>query len=162
MHAARGERLCVIAALVFLSLACGSPRASSGESPSISPTATTAPSSSAAPTASPTPTLQPNPTAGPGIYTSLGYGYRVELPSGWRRSACQSTKDPSEIPGVETFTNATIEAESGTDTGPANDVVLVRIEDNAGGQTALGWLESGKMGFGGGSSPPMAPLSRTS
>jgi hypothetical protein len=48
---------------------------------------------------------------------------------------------------VETFTNATVEAESGTDTGPAQDVVLVRIEDNAGGQTALGWLESGKMGF---------------
>jgi hypothetical protein len=84
---------------------------------------------------------------GPGIYTSLAYAYRLELPAGWRRSACQSTRDPLQPPGVETFTNASVEAESGTDTGPAQDVVLVRIDDNAGGQTALGWLESGKMGF---------------
>jgi hypothetical protein len=85
------------------------------------------------------------------MYTSLGYGYRVELPTGWRRSACQSTMELGEVPGIEAFTNATIDEESGTDTGPANDVVIVRIEDNAGGQTALNWLESGKMGFSVGS-----------
>jgi hypothetical protein len=99
------------------------------------------------PAATPSPTLKPNPTAGPGVYTSIAFAYRVELPAGWRRSACQSTTDPSQPPSIETFTNATVEAESGTDTGPAQDVVLVRIEDNPGGQTALGWLESGKMGF---------------
>lgn len=137
----------LFALLMVLTLACGSPGALSGGSASESPVATTAPSNSLAPTPSPTPTLKPNPTAAPGMYTSLGYGYRVEMPSGWRRSACQSTKDPTEIPGIETFTNATVEAETGTDTGPANDVVIMRIEDNPGGGTALAWLESGKMGF---------------
>ena len=44
-----------------------------------------------------------------------------------------------------------MQAETGTDIGPAQDVVVVQIEDNAGGQTALGWLESGKMGFSTGS-----------
>ena len=144
-------RAMVLALLTALSVACGSAPASSGQaSTSASPTTTTAPSSSVAPTPSPTPTRKPNPTAAPGIYTSLGYAYRVELPPGWRRSACQSTMDSGEIPGIETFTNASVEAESGTDTGPANDVVIMRIEGNAGGQTALNWLESGKMGFGGG------------
>jgi len=104
----------------------------------------TIPASTATP--SPVPTLKPNPTAGPGIYTSLAYAYRVELPAGWRRSACQSTRDPSQPPGVETFTNATVEAETGTDIGPAQDVVLVRVEDNAAGQSALNWLGSGQMG----------------
>jgi hypothetical protein len=95
--------------------------------------------------------LKPNPTAGPGLYTSLAYAYRVELPAGWRRSPCQSTRDPSQPPAIETFTNASVEAESGTDTGPAQDVVLVRVEDNPGGQSAFNWLESGKMGFSMGS-----------
>lgn len=47
---------------------------------------------------------------------------------------------------METFTNATVEAETGTDTGPANDVVLVRVEPNPTGMTALAWLEAGHMG----------------
>ena len=144
------RRMVITTLLIVLAVACGSTGASSGERASESPIATAAPSPSLSPTPSPTPTRKPNPTAAPGIYTSLGYGYSVEIPSGWRRSACQSTNDPTEIPGIETFTNATVEAETGTDTGPANDVVNIRIEDNAGGQTALGWLESGRMGFGGG------------
>src|SRR5258705_8838951 len=130
---------------MLIATACGS----RADAPSASASAIASPAVTPAPasTASPSPTLRPNPTAGPGIYTSLAYGYRVDLPAGWRRSAYQSTRDPSQPPAIETFTNATVEAESGTDTGPAQDVVLVRIEDNAGGQTALGWLESGKMGF---------------
>ncbi|HUQ42650.1 MAG TPA: hypothetical protein VM052_09125, partial [Candidatus Limnocylindrales bacterium] len=32
--------------------------------------------------------------------------------------------------------------------GPTQDVVVIRVEDNPTGQTALAWLESGKMGFG--------------
>ena len=144
-----------LVALALLSVACGSRAETPGtaltSSPSATATATPAATASAAPTPSLAATLKPNPTAGPGVYTSLAYAYRVELPSGWRRSECQSTRDPSQPPGVETFTNATVEAESGTDTGPAQDVMLVRVEENAGGQTALGWLESGKMGFSMGS-----------
>jgi len=48
---------------------------------------------------------------------------------------------------VETFTSASVDEESGTDTGPANDVVVLRVESSATGMTALQWLESGKMGF---------------
>jgi hypothetical protein len=47
---------------------------------------------------------------------------------------------------VDTFTNASVEEESGGDTGPAQDVVVVRTEINRGGLTPLAWLESGKMG----------------
>ncbi len=145
-------------ALVILASACGSRAETPGQggaaSPSLQPStaaaATTSPAPST-PTPSPSPTSKPNPTAGPGIYTSLAYAYRVELPAGWRRSACQSTREPSRPPGAETFTNASAAEESGTDTGPAQDVVNVRVEDNAGGQSALGWLESGKMGFSMGS-----------
>ena len=143
-----------LGALAIVLTACGSrtdapgPSASASASPSavaVSPSPTPSPAPSV--TASP----RPNPTAGPGTYISLAYGYRVDLPAGWRRSACQSTRLPSQPPGVETFTSASVDAETGTDTGPAHDVVVVRVEDNAGGQTALGWLESGKMGFSMGS-----------
>ena len=144
-----------LVALALLSMACGSRAEAPGTAltsgPTATATATAAATASATPTRSLAATLKPNPTAGPGIYTSLAYAYRVELPAGWRRSACQSTSAPSQTPGVETFTNATVEAEAGTDTGPAQDVVLMRVEENAGGQTALGWLESGKMGFSMGS-----------
>ena len=148
-------RVAILACVcVLLASGCGS-RAetpgSAGTSPPTAATATAAATASPASTPTAAATSKPNPTAGPGVYTSLAYAYRVELPAGWRRSACQSTRDPSQPPGVETFTNATVEAEAGTDTGPAQDVVLMRVEDNAGGQTALGWLESGKMGFSMGS-----------
>jgi hypothetical protein len=142
---------------VILAVACGStaeaPGAGARATGSATAAATASPiaTASAAPTPSPTATTKPNPTAGPATYTSLAYGYRIDLPTGWRRSACQSTRAPAQPPGIETFTNATVEAEAGTDTGPAHDVVLVRIEDNSGGETALGWLESGKMGFSMGS-----------
>lgn len=136
-------------------VACGSRAETSGTAASASLSTKASATATATPTATPSPitvaTAKPNPTAGPGIYTSLAYAYRVALPAGWRRSACQSTRDPSQPPAVETFTNATVEAEAGTDTGPAQDVVLMRVEENAGGQTALGWLESGKMGFSMGS-----------
>jgi hypothetical protein len=146
-------RLCLVVLVVF-AFACGSraetPALGGTASPSSASTTAAAIASPAA-TPSPTATPRPNPTAGPGIYTSLAYAYRIELPAGWRRSACQSARDPSQPPAIETFTNATVEAESGTDTGPGQDVVLVRVEENAGGQSALNWLESGKMGFSMGS-----------
>ena len=138
-------------ALLLFAMACGSraENPDAGAKATASATAVSASPIATASTATPSlaPTLKPNPTAGPGIYTSLAYAYRVELPAGCRRSACQSTREPLQPPGVETFTNATVEAETGTDTGPAQDVVLVRVEDNAAGQSALNWLESGKMGF---------------
>lgn len=135
--------------LTVLTLGCGS-LANAPAAPPSAVTPTPAPrASTALPT--PTPTPGPNPTAGPGVYASLAYAYRVELPGGWRRSACQSTRDPTQPPGVETFTNASVEAETGTDIGPANDVVTIRIEDDPTGQTALAWLQSGKMGFSTGS-----------
>jgi hypothetical protein len=133
---------------VLLAIACGPRAAAPGASPSEITTATaTATASAATPAASPSPTLRPNPTAGPATYTSLALAYRVELPQGWRRSACQSTKDPVGDTAVETFTTASVDDEAGTDTGPNNDVVLVRVEAAPAGQTALQWLESGKMGF---------------
>ena len=139
----------LLAVVVFL-IACGSRAETSAVAPSTSPTNSAAATASATQDRSPVPsatqTPRPNPTAGPGIYTSIPYAYRLEVPAGWRRSACQSTRDPKAPPGVDTFTNASVEAETGTDTGPAHDVVLVRIEDNAGGESAIGWLESGKMG----------------
>lgn len=148
-------------ALIILAVACGSRAESpdagvkatgSAAATTATPAATAAAGTASAGTASagtasPVPTPKPNPTAGPAIYTSLAYAYRVVLPAGWRRSACQSTRDPSQPPGVETFTNATVEAETGTDIGAAQDVVLVRVEDNAAGQSALNWLESGQMGL---------------
>lgn len=143
--------LALLAALAVAVGACGSradapgPSESAGASPSA---AVPSPSPSPSPPPSPTATPRPNPTAGPGIYTSLAYGFRVDIPSGWRRSACQSTRLPSQPPGVETFTNATVEAETGTDTGPANDVVVVRVEPNPTGMTALAWLEAGHIGIG--------------
>jgi len=139
--------------LIALAAACGarveSPDTGAKATASATGVIASATATATAPAATPSPTAtrKPNPTAGPGIYASLAYAYRLELPAGWRRSACQSTRDPGGPPGVETFTNATVEAEAGTDVGPAQDVVVVQIEDNAAGQSALNWLESGKMGF---------------
>jgi len=138
---------------MILAVACGSlgtPPVASPAGPVPTPTPTVAASSptpSPSLTASPTPTPRPNPTAGPATYTSVAFAYRIDLPAGWRRSACQSSRIAGQLPGVETYTNANVEAEGGTDTGPLNDVVTVRIEDDPTGQTALAWLESGKLGF---------------
>lgn len=136
--------------LMVLAVACGSPANLPVASPvGVVPTsiATVPPTPSLAPTVSPTPTPRPNPTAGPGTYTSVAFAYRIDLPAGWRRSACQSSRIAGQLPGVETFTNASVDAEEGTDIGPSNDVVTVRTEADPTGQTALAWLESGKMGF---------------
>jgi hypothetical protein len=145
------SRTPLIVFVVALAVACGSRAETPGVRNTESQSAAGVVTRSPAPTASPTATPRPNPIAGPATYTSLAYAYRVDLPAGWRRSACQSSRDPSQVPGVETFTKASVAEESGTDTGPGQDVVVVQIEDNAGGQTALGWLESGKLGFSTGS-----------
>ncbi len=130
-------------ALALLAVACG-PRA---ETPGTAPSATASPPlASLAPTASPT--LRPNPTAGPGVYTSIALAYRVELPEGWRRTACESSSEPQHLPAVEGFTSATLDDEVSTDVGPNNPGVSVRVEDNTAKQTALQWLESTQLFLG--------------
>ncbi len=124
--------------LALLAVACGS----RAETPGAAPSATASPL--LATTASPT--LRPNPTAGPGVYTNVALAYRVELPEGWRRSACQSSSEPQHLPAVEGFTSATLDDEISTDIGPNNPGVSVRAEDNTAKHTALQWLESGKLG----------------
>ena len=61
------------------------------------------------------------------------------------------------MPYVETFTTGAVEEETGTDTGPATDVVIVRVEDAA-GLTALQWLSSGRVGTAVGQPFPHQPV----
>ena len=119
-----------------------SPTATASAAATSGAPATTAPATTAP---APTPSPRPNPTAGPGTYVNAGLAYRVDLPVGWRRSACQTTRGDPKVPFVETFTTGTVEEETGTDTGPATDVVIVRVEDAA-GLTPLQWLSSGRVG----------------
>lgn len=133
----------------LLLVACGSHVESSAlGQPTASATATRAatPTQAATVTPSPSPTPRPNPTVGPGTYTSVALAYRVDIPQGWRRSACQSTRGITQPPAVEAFTAASVDEESGTDMGAGQDIVDVMVQPS-GGQTALAWLESGKMGF---------------
>src|SRR5690349_18694156 len=123
--------------LLALTVACGS----RAEAPTATSTTTPAPTSSVASTAtpSPSPSAPPSPTAKPRPYTSLALAYRVDLPDPWRRSSCQSTAQAADD-AVDTFTNASVDEESGSDTGPAQDVVVLRTEINRAGLTALAWL----------------------
>ncbi len=148
----RSRDTTTVRALVVMTLvlaACDTPAATRGQpSASLSTSAPATPAATPAATSSPppSPTLQPDPTAGPGTYTSIALAYRVDIPAGWRRSACQSTRGLTRPPGTETFTSATVDEESGSDTGPAQDVVQIHVEDAA-GITPLQWLESGKLGL---------------
>ena len=126
--------------IAVLAIACGSRAETTGVAPSATLTATASPSATASPT------LRPNPTVGPGTYTSVALAFRVELPEGWRRSACESGSEPQHLPAVEGFTSATLADEVSSDMGPNNPGVSVRVESNAAKQTALQWIESGKLG----------------
>ena len=124
--------------------------------PSPSPTATTAVTSApptatatATATVAPSPSPRPNPTAGPATYTNGGLGYRVDLPAGWRRSACQTTRGDAKVPYAETFTTGSVDEEFGSDIGPSTDVVTIRTEDAA-GLTAAQWFANGRFGSGAG------------
>jgi hypothetical protein len=129
----------VLVIVVFLAAACGSRAESPGIAPSAGistpPIATTAPA-----------TARPNPTAGPGVYTSLALGYQIQLPEGWRRSACGSSAEPEHLPAVEAFTSVGVDEEVHTDMGANNPGLSVQVEDNATNQTALQWLRSGRLG----------------
>lgn len=141
-------RVAIVALLV--ATACGT----AANAPGATSTNTVAPASltpthSAAPTvtAAPSPTPRANPTQGPGTYAGTALGYRIDLPAGWRRSACQSTRALARPPGSETFTVASIDEESGGDVGGAQqDVVVVHAEEAA-GQTPMQWLQSGRLGL---------------
>ena len=91
----------------------------------------------------------PIPTAGPATYTSLAYAYRLELPAGWRYTQCQSSTDVggTVAPRTDAFTPASVADESGTDIGPVQPTVDVRIVDNPTGRTPLQWLSDGGVGF---------------
>jgi|GEM_PF-3230383 len=130
--------------LAVLAVACGSLAESPGIAPSARASVTPSATASPVPTASPTP--RPNPTAGPGTYTSVALAYRVDLPERWRRAACGSSLEPTHLPAVEAFTSASADEEAFSDIGPSNPGVSVFIEDNAAKQTAMQWLESGKLG----------------
>jgi len=129
----------LLVAAVTLAVACGS----HAESPGVAPSATSSPAPSAA---AASPTLRPNPTAGPGTYTSLALAYRVDIPAGWRRSACGSSPEPEHLPAVEAFTSASVDEEIHSDIGANNPGIDMRVEENPTKQTALQWLESGKLG----------------
>lgn len=101
--------------------------------------ATPRPSASAAPSA----------TAGPAVYTSVPFAYRIELPTGWRYSQCQSGEDIGTVASQhEGFTSASVDDEASGHTGPMQPVVSVRIVENPAGRTALQWLSDGGVGFG--------------
>ena len=135
--------LTIVAAIA---VACGSRAESPGVAPSATASTVTSATTSPSPAATASSTLRPNPTAGPGTYTSVALAFRVDLPEGWRRSACESGSEPQHLPAVEGFTSATIDEEVSSDMGPNNAGVGVRVEDNTAKQTALQWLESGKLG----------------
>jgi len=142
----RTRGLALVFACVSLA-ACGLFTTAPSPSPTATATLSATPTPSSPPTAtpSPSPSPRPNPTTGPASYTNGGLGYRVQIPAGWRRSECLTTRGDQKVPYFETFTTASVEEELGTDTGPASDVVTIRSEDAA-GLSALQWLSSGRIG----------------
>jgi hypothetical protein len=118
--------------LLVVLVACGS----HVESPALAPSTPSAtPTQAATVTPSPTPTLRANPTAGPGTYTNALLAYRIDIPAGWRRSTCQSSRDPAE-PKSDVFTNATVDAETGGGLVSGQDSVSIYTDDTL-GQTAM-------------------------
>ena len=137
----------VCVALLACNLFISTPSPSPTATATLTPSATPSPTPTASPSPSPSP--RPNPTTGPATYTNGGLGYRVQIPAGWRRSECLTTRGEQKVPYFETFTTATVDEELGTDTGPASDVVTIRSEDAA-GLTPLQWLSTGRIGTGAG------------
>ena len=127
------SRLTVIAIAALLLAGC------------VSPAAT--PSSSPSPTASPSPTgsPSPSPTATSGVYTNFVLGYRIDLPTSWRRSLCLSSQDQT-LPAGDGFVRVSEQDERGTDTGYVFDVVQVRVEPNPDRLTPERWVAAGKIG----------------
>ena len=138
-------------AALLLAVACA-PSVTSEPSTSPTPSPTASPAITS--TATPTPTARgsasprPNPTAGPGTYTSVALAYRITIPAGWYRSECVSGVFPGGD-SSETFFKGDPRDVGGTDTGFTQDSVGIRVEP-ANGMTPIEWVESGKMGFFGG------------
>ena len=149
------------ATLVLALLLIGCAPVASSASPTLSapapPTAAPSASSTLAPRASPTPTatpeaggsLRPDPTAGPATYTSVALAYRIGIPAGWYRSECVSGIFPGGD-ASDIFFRGDPRDVGGTDTGFTQDSLGIRVEA-ANGMTPIQWVESGKMGFFGGS-----------
>ena len=82
------------------------------------------------------------------MFLSVFGAYRLELPAGWRRSACFGGFGPS-LPSYEGFTNVAPADEVIADVGGLiADHVDVQIMDNSAGQTAMQWLRDGHLGGG--------------
>src|SRR2546430_14737527 len=108
-------------ALIAWLVACNPFSATPSPSPTpsaVQSTATASPAPTATATPAPTASPRPNPTTGPGTYTNAGLAYRLDIPSGWRRSACQTTRGDPKVPFVGTFTTAPAADEIGTEIGP--------------------------------------------
>jgi len=116
-----------------VSPAAAPPTASASSSPTPTPSATASPSPS------------PSPTAAASTYTNPVLGYRIELPSPWRRSSCLSTEDQTQLPAGDGFVRVAEQDERGSDTGYLFDVVQVRAERNPDRLTPEQWQASGIM-----------------
>jgi hypothetical protein len=114
-------------------------------SPAAAPSSRTpiaTPSASPSPTASPS----PSPTETSGVYTNFVIGYRIDLPAPWRRSACLSTQDQTQLPSGDGFVRVPEQEERGTDVGYVFDVVQVHVERNPDRLTPERWLATGIIG----------------
>jgi hypothetical protein len=81
-----------------------------------------------------------------GAYTNFVLGYRIDLPASWRRSACLSSQDQTQLPSGDGFVRISEQDERGTDTGYVFDVVQVRVEPNPDRLTPERWVAAGKIG----------------
>src|SRR5882672_3582987 len=126
----------ILAALLLCG--CVSPAAAPSPSPSPIPT----------PSASPSPTASPSPSTIPtaGVYTNFVLGYRIDTPAPWRRSACLSTQDQTQLPAGDGFVQVAESDEVGTDIGYTFRVVRVSVEPNPDRLAPDKWVAAGNIG----------------
>jgi hypothetical protein len=106
--------------------------------PVTTPTASISPVAAASKT--PVPTAAPTPSPAPGLtrYTSAELGYILDLPAGWRKSACsQGVVTSSPLEASELFIGV---PESEEIVGPGVRLINVRVKD-ANGLTPQAFLE---------------------
>ena len=132
--------------LAFLVGACVAPAAAPASSPSSTATESPSPTASATPMPSPTVSPSPSPTPTSAVFTNYVLGYRIDLPSPWRRSACLSTEERAPLPAGDGFVQVAEKDEVGTDVGYTFAVVRVSVEPNPDRLTPERWVAVGKLG----------------
>jgi hypothetical protein len=80
------------------------------------------------------------------VYTNFALGYRIDLPTPWRRSSCLSSQDQTKLPGGDGFVRVAEADERGTDVGNVFDVVQVAVHPNPDRLTPERWLATGVIG----------------